>query len=276
MPLEIGGKKIGWPWVAGGVAGVGMVVWIYRKNASNSQASAANATGANTTGIDPLTQLPYSQDNQTDPVTGMTYLTEAQQYGSVAAAEAAVSGGAAGGGATFSPGFGVTGPVDSGFGGSFFNPSPTPQPAATGYASFAQWAQAVQAGLTGLGYSQESVAAALGLFNAQHPLTADQAQIIRTAEAEFGPPPGGPYQIIPTPSHGGPTKRPVPDVKGLKFEQAHQVLDSAGFKAVKAHPTYEDPVTEQHPKAGTEEPAGTTVRLTGTPTHHKPKPEQGK
>lgn len=264
MPLEIAGKKIGWPWIAGGAAGVGLVVYIYRKNAKGS-----GQAGAGSTGIDPVTQLPYSQDNATDPVTGMTYLNEAQQYGSVAAAEAAATGSS-----TFSPGLGVTGPLDSGFPTSqFFNPGP-PQPTATGYPTFAAWAQAVQGGLSNLGYSPESVATALGLFNAQHPLSQQQAQIIRTAEAEFGPPPGGPFQIIQTPSHGTGAKRPVPDVKGLSFEQARQVLDSDGFKAEKAHPeSYRDPVTAQEPKAGQDEHRGTVVRLTGT--HHKAGPAGG-
>lgn len=257
MPLTIAGKKIGWPWVIGGGAGTVLVIFLYRKHA----ASSANAAGAGTAGIDPVTQLPYSQDSQVDPVTGMTYLNEAQQYGSVSAAEAAVTGGAAGGGATFDP-------LAGGGGQAVFNPFPQQQPQ-TGYATFAQWAQAVQAGLSGLGYSQESVATALGLFNAQHPLSAAQASIIRTAEAEYGPPPGGPYQIIQTPSQGSGHKHPVPDVKGVRYEQAAQILESAGFKPEKAHPsTYRDPVSGQEPRAGAEEPPGTKVHLTGT--HNRP------
>lgn len=186
--IDAGKKK--WLIVGGGAAGLVLVIVLYKKGASGSSSSTSS-----TSGTDPLTGLPYSEDDSTDPVTGMTYLTEAQQYGSVTAAESAVSGGSA---------FGLAG-SDSGFSGTAGFPTSnvgTGSATSTSYATNAAWAQAVTAGLVGLGYTSTDVAAALGLFFAQHPLgtAADgvsYAEIVQAAEAEFGPPPQGTYSIIP-------------------------------------------------------------------------------
>lgn len=203
--MEIGGKKVKTWWLiaGGGVAVVG--VWfLYRKGASGSSSS---SSGTSSSGIDPLTGLPSSQDNQVDPVTGMTYLEEAQQYGSIQAAEAAVTSGSGYyGSATGAYGYGSSyGPLDSGY--------PTisglsSAPVGNSFSSNAAWAQAVTSGLVSLGYSSTDVAAALGLFFAQQPLGSGSdgvsyASIIQAAEAEYGPPPQGTYNIIPEPTNSG-------------------------------------------------------------------------
>jgi hypothetical protein len=185
---------------AAGVVGVG-AIWYWRKKSAAAASSSSSSTDPNA--IDPLTGLPYSQDQQTDPLTGLTYLGEAQQYGSVAAAEAAFSGGTSGSGYSAVGGGaygGTAGYPTSNVGGTG---------STGGYATNAQWAQAVTAGLTGLGYSATDVAAALGLFFAGQQLTTgadgvSYASIIQAAEAEFGPPPQGTYSIISAPSSGGP------------------------------------------------------------------------
>jgi hypothetical protein len=195
--MKIGGRNISNWWLAGGGVGVVAVIWFYRKSSASAAAAGAGPAGAGS-GTDPITGLPYSQDDQTDPITGLTYLQEAQEYGSVQAAEQAVQGGGLFSGSGFGSG-GTSGFPIGGDGGSGGTTSPT----GTTYTTNAQWAQAVQAGLTGLGYSAGDVAAALGLFFAQHPLSAAQASIIQTAEAEYGPPPQGTYPIIGGGGGGG-------------------------------------------------------------------------
>jgi hypothetical protein len=192
--MNIGGKKINNWYVVGGAAGLGLVIYLYRRSSSGASSSTSSTSA---TGTDPLTGLPYSSDNTVDPLTGMTYLQEAQTYGSVAAADAQ-GGTGAGYGLAGSSGYGYTGtagyPTSNVGAGSAAGQS---------YATNAAWAQAVQAGLSALGYDPQTVASALGLYFAQHPLSADQAQIIQAAEAEFGPPPQGTYQIIPQGSGTG-------------------------------------------------------------------------
>jgi hypothetical protein len=190
--MRIGGKEISNWWLLGGGAGLVLVVYLYKRSAS------ASSSGTST-GTDPVTGLPYSEDNTVDPLTGMTYLAEAQEYGSVSAAEAAVSG---------SSGFDASG--ESAFSGTAGGSTGTTTTTSTtgSYATNAAWAQAVTAGLTSLGYSSTDIAAALGLYFAGAPLGSGSdgvsyASIVQAAVAEFGPPPVGTYSIIPEPSSGG-------------------------------------------------------------------------
>ena len=198
--MDIAGHKINnWVIIAGG-GGVVLLYVLYR----NASKSAAATQSASTSTIDPLTGLPTSQDNQIDPSTGMTYLQEAQEYGSVSAAEAAVSSGSAYAAGTG----GYYGAEDAGYPTSTSNVGTSV--AIQSYATNAAWSQAVTAGLAGLGYNSEDIASALGLFFAQHPLgTASDgvsyASIIQAAEAEYGPPPQGTYSIIPEPTTSGAT-----------------------------------------------------------------------
>lgn len=172
------------------IGGVGVAWFAWKQHKAGSGSASAQS-------IDPVTGLPYSQDNQIDPLTGQTYLGEAQTYGSVQAAENAVAGqssidfsNAAGGG-----GFG---PVGSS--GQALVPANTVQ--GTTYASNAAWAQAAEAGLTDIGYTSTDVAAALGRYLAGLSLTPAQATIVQAAIAEFGPPPVGSFQVIMAPGTG--------------------------------------------------------------------------
>lgn len=154
-----------------------------------SSTSAASATTSSTS-IDPVTGLPVSQDNAIDPLTNMTYLAEAQQYGSVQAADSAFQyGQSVGGGGVpnYSAGTAVA--------ATETNPT-TGATATSTYTSNAAWSQAVQAGLSDIGYDPTTVATALGLYLTGTPMTADQANIVKTAIAEFGPAPVGNLQII--------------------------------------------------------------------------------
>lgn len=205
--VTIGGHKIPKWGVWGGLAAAaGGVIWYWRKQ---SAAAAASTTASGTqSGIDPVTGLPYSQDNQTDPMTGMTYLAEAQQYGSVAAADASVQGNY-----TAAGGYG-----GGGYGGTSGYPSPgdggggTTSTGGPPYANNAQWAQAAEAGLQALGWNAKDVGAAIGRYLGQLPLDTQQVSIVQTAVAEYGTPPVGTYTIIPggkNPGGGGGATNPV-------------------------------------------------------------------
>src|SRR5487761_148930 len=200
--ISVGGKKVS-KWIVYG--GVGVVVVggiLYFKNKNSSSSS---GTSASQSGTDPVTGLPYTQDSQIDPATGMTYLAEAQQYGSVSAAEAAVSANYGGGGVYGGSGYGGTG--TSGYSGTGYG---YPTYSATGttgqYATNADWAQAVTAALPGItGDSQTDVAAAVAHYLAALPLTATQVNDIQVALAEFGPPPVGSFSVISQGSGSGTT-----------------------------------------------------------------------
>jgi PASTA domain len=110
------------------------------------------------------------------------------------------------------------------------------------YPNAAAWAQAAQAGLTSIGYDPTTVAAALGAYIAQQPLTAAQESIVQVAVAEYGTttgPNGAPLQIltqpastttppVPTPAAPKPatTDVTVPNVAGMDADQAETVLRS--------------------------------------------------
>lgn len=192
--MKIAGHEIKNEYVA--IGGVGLAgVYLFWKHQANAANAAASTSGASSTAVDPVTGLPYSQDNTVDPATGLTYLAEAQQYGSVQAAEQMITSGSAFFGDT------GTGVQDTGF-PTFGNPGNTTPTTSTTYVTNAQWASAVQAGLVGIGYSSQSIAQALGLYFASLPMSATDAQIMQTALAEFGPPPTGSYSIITSPTTG--------------------------------------------------------------------------
>lgn len=199
--------------VIGGSVLVGGIV-LYRHHSStgswnpfHSGSSTSGSTSAGTaTSIDPITGLAYSDDNATDPITGLTYLNEAQQYGSVAAAEASVSAygqsTATGSGIAVNP----ASPAPAG--------SPNPVVGTSVYTSNAAWAQAVEAGLTDVGYPSTDVATAIGLYLTQQPLTSAEAAIVSTAIGQYGNPPIGQLQIITQPqTKPSPTPTPTPTPK---------------------------------------------------------------
>lgn len=188
--VTIGGRKFP-KWgiyasIAGGLGVIGYVWYQHKQNASSP-------------GIDPVTGLPYSQDNQVDPLTGETYLQEAEAYGSVSAAESAIQAQNYGGGA---------GAYGSGTLQEVPYSSISGSETGTNYTSNAQWAQAVEAGLTDIGYTSTDISAALGRYLAGLSLTSDQATIVYAALAEYGNPPAGSFQVILAPSAG--TTSPPP------------------------------------------------------------------
>ncbi len=128
-------------------------------------------------------------------MTDETYLGEALQYGSVQAAEQALSGTGLGGG------YYGTSPYGAGASSAAQSLVPETTVQGTNYATNAAWSQAVTAGLTDIGYTSTDVSAALGLYFAGATLTtlsdgASAAAIIQAALAEYGPPPAGSYQVI--------------------------------------------------------------------------------
>jgi len=154
-------------------------------------------------------------------------LTEAEQYGSVQAAEAAVSA------------YGLSTGTGSGIPVNPASPPPSGSPntviGGSVYTSNSAWAQAATAGLTDIGYDGPTVSAALGAYLTGTPVTPDQVKIINTAIAEFGPPPIGNFQIIPVPPKppGPPPSSPpvhmvkVPNVVGKTWDEAALALYAA-------------------------------------------------
>lgn len=181
--IDIAGHKVT-PVAAGAIiAGSALAVYFAYKRKKSAKSP---------TGLDPVTGLPYSQDNQVDPLTGQEYLAEAQQYGSVSAAESAVAGESS---LAYSNGGTSTGPV-----GTAQDLQPVTSVGGTTYASNSAWSQAVQAGLADIGYSPTDVSNALGRYLASEPLTAAQASIVQAGIAEYGPPPVGSYKVILAPA----------------------------------------------------------------------------
>jgi len=211
--------------VVGGVGIGGYLVYRHHKTTGSWNPWSSGSAGAGTaqSGTDPITGMPYSDDSATDPLTGQQYLAEAQQYGSVAAAEAAVSA------------YGQSTATGSGIG---VNPA-SPQSSGTlntpvgsnVYTSNSAWAQAVEAGLTDVGYTSTDVATAIGDYLTGTPLTPAEATLVRTAIGEYGPAPVGNLQIIiaPVSTPGTTTTNTAPQVS-----HGHQVLPASPTTAVVA------------------------------------------
>jgi len=255
--MNIGGKKIpAWAAWGGGIGG-GLVLFIYFKNRASS-GSSSGSSGGSESGTDPATGLPYSEDDQEDPLTGMTYLAEAQEYGSVSAAEAALSENAYSDSGE-SPYYGTAGYPTENVGYT--------QQGGNGYTSNAQWSQAVQAGLSDLGYSSETVASALGLYLNNMPLNATDTSIIQAAVAEYGEPPVGSYSIIQqgngTGSSGATVS--VPNVVGMPIDEAGPAIAGLGLVYHGPSPVPGKTVTiiSQSPAGGSQVAQGTVVTAVG-------------
>lgn len=223
----------------------------------------ANASSAGT-GVDPVTNLPYSEDTQIDPITGLPYLQEAQEYGSVATAEAAVSA------------YGQTSATGSGYGvqpasGTSGDGSSTVAAGATSagtYTSTAAWAQAAQTGLEQISgtttYNGTDIGTALGDYLQGEELTPGQIQVVNIALAEF-PFPGSPPPILKQPvSTPAATVKVPSSLIGQAQEAAFAILSAAGLKAtgtpvVKGKTLIVQTVS---PKEGTTVAPGTTIHLT--------------
>jgi hypothetical protein len=274
--VNIAGKKINNWWLVGGAAGaIGVFIIVKRGGLGGSKASSSSSSAT-----DPLTGLPYAQDNATDPITGMTYLAEAQQYGSVAAAEQASSSGvgqSVGGGTSAQTSGYPTWYPGQGGGGA---------PTGNSYSTNAQWAQAVTAGLTNLGYSPTDVAAALGLYFQSQPLGSgadgvSYLSIVQAAIAEFGPPPVGTFPLTgtrpppPPPPNPPPGRKPPPGAKVTvpalasdRVQDATSALAALGLKASfgPRRPNVPYYVTASSPGAGAKVAPGSTVHLSITTT----------
>lgn len=187
MPLKIAGHTYK-DWQVAAVAVGGIAVTWYAVKQHQAAGQSASGSSDSATAIDPVTGLPYDQDDQDDPLTGMTYLGEAEEYGSVQAAENAVAEQSALDYSTaYGTGSSVAGTADT---------AVTTAAAGATYASNTAWEAACVAGLTDLGYSAGDIQAALGRYLASLPETSDQAAITQTALAEYGPPPDGSYTIV--------------------------------------------------------------------------------
>lgn len=265
--------------IGGGVLVTGFLVYDHHKNtgswnpwSSTSTASTSSAANSATSaGNDPLTGLPYSDDSATDPLTGLQYLAEAQEYGSVANAEAEVSAY----GQSTATGSGI--PVNEASGiavGSANTVTGT-----SVYTSNAAWAQAATAGLADVGYNETDVATALGAYLTQSPLTAAEASLVNTAIAEYGAPPVGTLQVIlASTTTTGTTSTgtvQVPDVVGQTAGNAHNAISAAGLVPYDPNASRssepQDPVTATSPTAGSSVAAGSKVTLTTAPYVAVPK-----
>lgn len=176
-----------------GVAGLAYYESKKKKKSSSSSSTTAGNSSASSPALvtDPTTgqQYPATAD---DPETGYTYEEEIDLYGSVSAADEALAGG--------SNSFGLSSlPANN----AVVDETPfdaTTNTTAEGYSTNAAWSQAVETGLTQIGYDSQDVATALGYYFAGRALTPDQQTIIYDALAEFGPPPSGSYQVIAAPN----------------------------------------------------------------------------
>jgi hypothetical protein len=213
--------------LGGGVAVGGYA--LYKHHSSTGSWSPFKASSPTTTGTtsdgtatstDPITGLAYSDDSATDPITGQAYLAEAQQYGSVAAAEASVS--AFGQSTATGSGIGVN-PASPASSGSINTPV-----GSSVYTSNAAWSEAVQAGLEDVSgstsYDGTDIGTALGDYLTQQPLTAAQGQVINIAIAEYGPAPVGNLQVILAPTNVSAPLSPVPqNMKATVHQKSAQV-----------------------------------------------------
>lgn len=246
--------------IGGTVLVGGYVEYKHHKSTGSWNPFTSGSAAGNGTQIDPVTGLAYSQDNQIDPITGLPYLAEAQQYGSVQAAESSVSGF----GQSSASGTGIAPNVNTGGGGSQGVPGSV---GSATYTSDAAWAQAATAGLADIGYPETAVATALGDYLTNTPVNDSQVTYINAAIAEFGPSPT-PHQIIRQPVQPpGKTMQTVPYVVGLDLEQAQRDISDASLKSTATGPAFiagtgTRIVTAQSPDAGAKLTANSNVKLT--------------
>lgn len=178
--MKIAGRNVpNWAVYGGiGVAVVGGVLWWRNRSASSGAGSTATTAASGPNLIDPATGIPYADETA----------------------------GSIGGPGGYS-GLGYGYPTSDITGSSLTS--------GTSFTTNAQWAQAVEAGLTGLGYDPLAVGSAIGKYLLNQPLTSDQVTIVQTAVAEYGPPPVGTFAIIaggsvPPPPGGGGGGTPPP------------------------------------------------------------------
>jgi hypothetical protein len=252
--------------VVGGVVVVGGFVVYERKAkaaaAATPAAAPAAAVSASVAGMvtDPTTGQSYPVDD-TDPVSGLTYGIEIQEYGSVAAADEEASGGAAAEEGLTQTEYDEETGQGSGSGGAT--------------ASNAQWVAEVESALSQLGYSDADIQQGLARYFSSSPqgTAADGTNLynmMETAIGEFGPPPSGTYALI----KGGATPGPgadsvtVPDEVGREdLATAEAAIKAAGLVPHAAGDSgagNKGKVTAQDPAAGSSVSKGSGVTLTYT------------
>lgn len=263
-------KDLPKPVIYGGIAatvGISGYLLYRRKQKTGSWFGSSTTTSDGTpTAIDPVTGLAYSQDNVTDPITNMAYLAEAQEYGSVAAAEASVSAY----GATADTGSGIpVAPADAADDGTAtLAPGAV---AASTYTSNAAWAQAAIAGLEdisgGPSYNGTDIATAIGDYLQGEPITAAQIQVVNVALSEFPIP--SPLPVVQKPvTTVGTTQVTVPDAKGISVEEASPLFTELKLKVAlspNTNPGAVRIVQSTSPAEGTKVNPGSTVTLHWTP-----------
>ena len=188
--IKIGGHSFKkWEVWTVAIGGALVTYYVYRQHQATA-AAAQNSADSNPDSSD-------SYLSQTDPLTGDTYGDEIAEYGSVSAAEQAITGSGATGAASAYEESGVAAGEDYDYYGS----------GVTGntYTNNSEWASAVTAGLESLGYDATDVNSAIANYLAGLQLTSTQAAIVQTALAEFGPPPVGTFTINVASTAGGAT-----------------------------------------------------------------------
>jgi hypothetical protein len=171
------------------IGGAGGVYYAWRVHENAKAAAAASTSSTDSTGSS-------SYDQQTDPITGLTYGEDISEYGSVQAADTAVQqqdSQEAGLNGAYDTGYGYSGGGGAGY--YSYGESGGTTTGTTTITTNAQWVSEVANGLEQLGYSSANVTAALGLYLANLPMSSSQAAIISTALAEYGPPPTGSYTV---------------------------------------------------------------------------------
>jgi PASTA domain len=260
MPFKNPFSHLSKPQIYGVIGGVtllgGAFEYTHHKSTGSWNPLSKGTSTATGSAIDPVTNLPVSEDNTIDPITNLPYLAEAQQYGSVSAAEASVA--AFGASSATGSGIGVS-PASPGQAGG--STSAVGSVNSSTYTSNAAWASAATAGLADIGYPETDVATALGDYLTSTPVTPTQAGYIRTALAEFDNPPIGSFQIIQIPvSQPSISMVTVPNVVGDPAGEAFNILKAAGFKPSFLTSTKpNNKVISQSPAAGSKATPGATV-----------------
>ena len=265
--VEIAGKKVSKLVLGGVIVGGGIAAYYVYKNHQSSQAAASASSASSSTGMvtDPATGTQYPADG-TDPVTGETYAQEIGQYGSVGAADSAVSQNEQA--ALYNEGdlYG-TGYSAEDYSTGTYGANTTVSGSV--YTSNSAWAQAATAGLEDIGYTGTDVAEALGLYLTGAPVTTDEAAIIQAAIAEYGSPPDGSFQIITQPS-GNTTGSnvQVPNVVGQTAGSAHNAIVAAGLVPTDANGSVKGEaswkVASTSPPGGTSVAKGSSVAINAT------------
>jgi hypothetical protein len=257
----LGNIPKGWA-VTLGIGAAGVVFVAYRHYKSQAATAAPSTTAANGTSSSGVTSAsgetsgdPYPPDGttgnandpySTDPSTGETYGDEGS-YGGYGAAQDAGEG--------YYPATTTTATATT--------PTATANPTTA-----QQWVAQAQTVLTGLGYSAETVASALGQYVAGMQLSAANANIAQIALSEV-PYPGTAPPVRVAQSSPAPTGSVVvPNLVGGRVDDATSILSSLGLKT-SASPSLSSRkpgiayyVTKQSPKANTKVSAGSTVDIT--------------